>query len=337
MTDADVCLGRVVADTFAGGAFRLDTAAAQSALQSGVAEPLGLDLRTAAFGVSEVVDENMAAAARAHAAEFGLDLASRDMVAFGGAAPLHAVRLGEKLGVRRIVIPAEAGVGSAVGFLLAPVAYEVVRSRRQALSELDAGVVNGLMAEMRAEALAVVGQGMQQGLGPSIAEDTLVETRQAYMRYRGQGHEIPVALPAEEYGEAHRGRFREAFEAAYRQLYGRVIDGVEIEALSWTLTLAAAGTGAGRSGTSGPDRLSGPCKRPESSPAAISTQPLFDPARGAVADAPVYLRSELGAGARVPGPALITEDQTTTVVAAGWRAVIDAHGSIVLSRREDTA
>ena len=339
VTDADVCLGRVVADTFAGGAFRLDTAAAQHALQSGVAEPLGLDLRTAAFGVSEVVDENMAAAARAHAAEFGLDLASRDMVAFGGAAPLHAVRLGEKLGVRRIVIPAEAGVGSAVGFLLAPVAYEVVRSRRQALSELDAGVVNGLMAEMRAEALAVVGQGMRQGLGPSAAGDRLVETRQAYMRYRGQGHEIPVALPAEEYGEAHRVRFREAFEAAYRQLYGRVIDNVEIEALSWTLTLAAAGIGAEEVGGGGPDCGSGPCPRSESrEPAsAIASQPLFDPATGAFADAPVYLRTELAVGARVPGPALITEDQTTTVVAAAWEAAIDAHGSIVLSRREAAA
>ncbi|RPH97141.1 MAG: hydantoinase/oxoprolinase family protein, partial [Lysobacterales bacterium] len=96
VTDADVCLGRVVADTFAGGAFRLDAAAAERALQSGVAEPLGLDVKAAALGVSEVVDENMAAAARAHAAEFGLDLASRDMVAFGGAAPLHAARLGEK-------------------------------------------------------------------------------------------------------------------------------------------------------------------------------------------------------------------------------------------------
>jgi N-methylhydantoinase A len=104
VTDADVCLGRVVANTFAGGAFALDGAAAERALRRIVAEPLALDLRTAALGVSEVVDENMAAAARAHAAEFGLDLGSRDMIAFGGAAPLHAARLGEKLGVRRIVI-----------------------------------------------------------------------------------------------------------------------------------------------------------------------------------------------------------------------------------------
>ncbi len=193
VTDADVRLGRVWPGTFAGGAFQLDAEAAEAALQRGVADPLGLDLDMAAYGVSEVVDENMAAAARAHAAEFGLDLGSRDMVAFGGAAPLHAARLGEKLGVRRIVIPAAAGVGSAVGFLLAPVAYEVVRSRRQALAALEPEVVNALMADMHAEALAVV----RQGVGPSVAVEDLLETRHAYMRYVGQGHEISVPLPVE--------------------------------------------------------------------------------------------------------------------------------------------
>jgi N-methylhydantoinase A len=127
VTDADVQLGRVYAEKFAAGAYHLDTAAAR-VLQTCAATPLGMDLDLAAFGISEVVDENMAAAARTHAAEFGRDLGQRDMVAFGGAAPLHAARLGEKLGVNRIIIPKEAGVGSAVGFLLAPIAYEVVRS-----------------------------------------------------------------------------------------------------------------------------------------------------------------------------------------------------------------
>jgi N-methylhydantoinase A len=329
VTDADVCLGRVVPETFAGGTFRLDRAAAERALRLGVAEPLGLDTETAALGVSEVVDENMAAAARAHGAEFGLDLASRDMVAFGGAAPLHAARLGDKLGVRRIVIPADAGVGSAVGFLLAPVAYEVVRSRYQALSALDPAAVNELMADMRAEALAIVRQAVRQGVGSAVLDEELRETRQAYMRYRGQGHEIPVPLPAEEYEEAHRDHFRDAFAEAYRQLYGRTIDGVEIEALSWTLTIAE------KRDSVEPDCRSEPCSRPERQASPGATQPLLDPASGRSADAPVYLRSDLDAGARVPGPALITEDQTTTVVAAGWEAAIDTHGSIVLSRRED--
>ncbi|NIA28221.1 MAG: hydantoinase/oxoprolinase family protein, partial [Desulfobulbaceae bacterium] len=209
VTDADVHLGRVCTSSFAGGALQLDTIAAHQAIESNVGSALKLDADAAAFGISEVVDENMAAAARAHAAESGMDLGQRDMVAFGGAAPLHAARLGEKLGVSRIVVPTEAGVGSAVGFLLAPVAYELVRSRQQELSSLDHDLVNQLMHEMHSEALAVVKSG-------SVATD-LGESRHAYMRYAGQGHEIPVRLPLGTYDHSHGDVFRQAFEAAYER------------------------------------------------------------------------------------------------------------------------
>ena len=314
VTDADVLLGRVCAERFAGGVFELDPNAARAALRETVAEPLGLDDELAAFGVSEVVDENMAAAARAHAAEFGLDLGARDMVAFGGAAPLHAARLGEKLGVNRVVIPAQAGVGSAVGFLLAPVAYEVVRSRRQALSALDHEQVNRLMQEMHAESLAVVRLG---------TTDELQETRHAYMRYVGQGHEIVVPLPVEAYGAQHAGVFRGAFEAAYRHLYGRVIEGIDIEVLSWTLTLAAAA----------PDpRNSFPEAESRSGRADPDSQDLFDPATGRRVMAAVRAREALGPDDRVDGPALIVEDQTTTVVPPAWVAAISLHGHIILER-----
>jgi N-methylhydantoinase A len=318
VTDADLLLGRIVAGTFAGGAFELDTAAAETALQKDIAEPLGLDVETAAFGVSEVVDENMAAAARAHAAEFGMDLGQRDMVAFGGAAPLHAARLGEKLGVKRIIVPAEAGVGSAVGFLLAPVAYEVVRSRRQNLSALQTEVVNALMEDMRQESLAVVRLGS--------AGDGLQETRHAYMRYVGQGHEIPVILPVETYGDHHGAVFRSAFEAAYRQLYGRIINGVDIEVLSWTLTISAPVPEVKQT----PAILQTDRKPPE----PVEWQALFDPAREKAVNAPVYLRGQLQAGDGFQGPALITEDQTTTVVGSNYLAAIDARGHIVMTRQQ---
>jgi N-methylhydantoinase A len=313
VTDADVQLGRVCPATFAGGAFALDLAASERALEAGVAKPLGLESGLAAWGVSEVVDENMAAAARAHAAEFGMDLGSRDMVAFGGAAPLHAARLGEKLGVRRIVVPAEAGVGSAVGFLLAPVAYEVVRSRRQRLSDFDPGLANELMAQMRAESLAVVRQG-----APGAA---LEEQRHAYMRYVGQGHEILVPLPVEDYGPGHAAVFREAFEAAYRRLYGRVIDGIGIEVLSWTLTLAA------------PARAMPPAAyAADGDPGELPSQALFDPDSEAWVEARVVLRDRLRPGVSLAGPALITESQTTTVLPPAWRATVDERGHLVLER-----
>ena len=234
---------------------------------------------------------------------------------FGGAAPLHAARLGEKLGVRRIVIPTEAGVGSAVGFLLAPVAYEVVRSRRQRLSSLQPDLINGLMRDMHVEALAVVRQG-------SDAAD-LIETRQAYMRYAGQGHEIAVHLPVEDYGDDHAAVFAQAFESAYTQLYGRTIDGIDIEVLSWTLTLSAPTRELAATATD---------VKNNAAPAAAKTQSFFDPVLAQRTDVPVYFREELQPGDELPGPALITEDQTTTVVTSHYSAAIDARGYIVLTR-----
>jgi len=216
-----------------------------------------------------------------------------------------------------------------VGFLLAPVAYEVVRSRHQNLSELQSGTVNSLMEEMRAEALAVVRQGTDR--------EDLVETRQAYMRYVGQGHEIAVNLPVAIYAQADAEVFRHAFESAYEQLYGRIIAGVGIEVLSWTLTIsepemevvpdslsgdtAPAAAASGRISAPGPN----PCD-------PVSRQSCFDSSTMQRMEVPVYLRNRLRAGDCISGPALIAEDQTTTVVTAGYRAEIDERKYIVLTR-----
>ncbi len=316
VTDADVVLGKIYADKFAGGTMTLDETASREALKRHIGAPLNLDLQAAAFGVSEVVDENMAAASRAHAAEFGMDLGSRDMVAFGGAAPLHAARLGEKLGVDRIVIPTEAGVGSAVGFLLAPIAYEVVRSRQMRLSNPDWELVNGLMQDMRAEAMEVVRQGAPRA-------DTR-EERHAYMRYHGQGHEISVPLPDGPFGPANTTDFRAAFERAYARLYGRTIEGVDIEILSWTLTITAV-----EARVESEDILDKGLWASE----PVATQALFDPGPGETLETRVMLRSELAPGTTLPGPVLITEDQTTTVVTSSYQASVDERGYIILTRR----
>ena len=278
---------------------------------------MDLELDLGAFAISEVVDENMAAAARTHAAEFGMDLGQRDMIAFGGAAPLHAARLGEKLGVQRIVIPTNAGVGSAVGFLLAPVAYEVVRSRRQNVSSLKPKLVNSLMQDMREEARAVVEQG-------SSSPD-LNETRHAYMRYVGQGHEIAVPLPVEDYKEEHANIFLQAFEDVYTQLYGRTISGIDVEVLSWTLTISA------------PAAISGSeveTTEQQSRPGSSQQQSFFDPTTATRVDVPVFDRAQLQPGDAIEGPALITEDQTTTVVTSSYNALVDERSYIVLSRRD---
>ena len=309
VTDADAIMGRLDAERFAGGAMRLDVAAAGAAIHGNVAGPLSMDAVTAAFGIGEIVDENMAAAARAHATEWGKALAGRALIAYGGAAPLHATQLADKLGIDLIVVPTGAGVGSALGFLAAPVAYEVVRSRYMRVAAFDAGAIAAVMAEMREEAHAVVA---------FAADAPFTETRRAYMRYVGQGFEIAVAL--EDGAEACGATLAAAFEDAYRALYGRTIAGLDIEALSWTLTLSAPA----------PPLPAAAATTPPATP--LEAAPLFDPTRQAVAPAARQAREALAPGQTLNGPALIVEAQTTTVVGAGFHAVKSADGDLVLRR-----
>src|SRR5215475_8516803 len=188
VTDADLVLGRIDPARFAAGRLPLDGAKAQAALQTDIGKPLGLSATLAAYGVAEIIDENMANAARVHSVERGKVIAEHSLIAFGGAAPLHAGRLAEKLGIARVIVPPNAGVGSAIGFLRAPIAFEVVRSRYMRLSAFDPAAANAIIAEMRAEAVEVVRNGA--GSAP------LIESRSAFMRYVGQGYEIVVLLPA---------------------------------------------------------------------------------------------------------------------------------------------
>jgi N-methylhydantoinase A len=312
VTDADLALGRIDPADFAGGRVRLDPGRAAGALDQAVGAPLGLPTALAALGVSEMVDETMANAARVHAIERGKNVGDRTLVAFGGAAPLHAARLAEKLGITRVIVPTSAGVGSAVGFLRAPVAYDVVRSRYQRLDRFDVIALNRMFEEMRAEALAVVEQGAPGG--------PFTEQRTAFMRYVGQGHEITVALPTRELTIADAGLMQEAFDISYRALYGRTIPRLQVEALSWTL------------------RIAGPVERPTAIAAPpgtraatrAGTRALFDRAREASVDVPVYRRADLTPGDRLAGPALITEDETTIVVTGNFAATVNRLGYIVL-------
>src|SRR5437764_3513478 len=201
VTDADAVLGRIDPTTFSGGKMPLDVAAAQRTLAERIGAPLKLATEHAALGVSEIVDENMANAARVHAIESGKDLQPRTLIAFGGAAPLHAARLAEKLGISRVLVPVNAGVGSAIGLLRAPIAYEVVRGQLMRLGSFEPGLANRLLAGMRAEAEAIV-----RRAAPAA---NFAEHRSAFMRYRGQGHEIAVELPVRDFTAADRSAIRE--------------------------------------------------------------------------------------------------------------------------------
>ncbi len=316
VTDADLVMGRIDPGAFSGGRMQLDTAAACDALRSVVGAPLGLSDELAAYGVGEMVDENMANAVRVHAIESGKNIDGRTLVAFGGAAPLHAARIAEKLDIDRVVVPVNAGVGSAVGFLRAPVAYEVVRSNYQRLDGLDTGLVNNMLDDMRGEALAIVERG-----APGAER---VETRTAFMRYIGQGHEIAVELPLRQLGPGDDVAIRDAFEVAYQALYDRLIPGVDIEILSWIVAVASA-----------PEALSSLNGGVDSfETTEEGNRQVFDPASGAYLDAKIYSRDKLKPGARVVGPAVITEDETSTVVTPLFNAQMDGQGTLVLTRKE---
>ena len=316
VTDADAALGRIDPTTFSGGKMPLDVAAAQRTLAERIGAPLKLATEHAALGVSEIVDENMANAARVHAIESGKDLQPRTLIAFGGAAPLHAARLAEKLGISRVLVPVNAGVGSAIGLLRAPIAYEVVRGQLMRLGSFEPGLANRLLAGMRAEAEAIV-----RRAAPAA---NFAEHRSAFMRYRGQGHEIAVELPVRDFTAADRSAIRELFEAAYRRLYSRAIPGVEIEILSWVVSVSAPSEG----------HLGAPALEAPSEPKPRSRRPIFDPATGEFREADIYWRGDLAPGARISGPAVIAEDETSTVVSPGFDASIDRFGYIELIRNE---
>jgi N-methylhydantoinase A len=316
VTDADLVLGRIDAATFSGGKMRLDANAAQRSVAERIGAKLNLAAEHAALGISEMVDENMANAARVHAIESGKDSRSRTLIAFGGAAPLHAARVAEKLGISRVLIPANAGVGSAVGLLRAPVAYEVVRGRLMRLSSFEPENANRLLADMRAEAETIVRR--------AAPDAPLAERRSAFMRYRGQGHEIAVELPVRAFNSADRAAITALFEDTYRRLYSRPIPGVDIEILSWVVTISAPAQG---------ELASAMPTRP-SEPKARARRPLFDPQAGEFQNVPIYWRSDLGPGAKIAGPAVIAEDDTSTVVSRLFEAQVDKFGYIALTRRE---
>jgi N-methylhydantoinase A len=309
VTDADVALGRIDPDGFAGGSIALDPAKAAAAIAKSVGAALDMKEQEAARGIAEIVDETMASAARVHAVENGKDTAGRTLIAFGGAAPLHAARLASKLGIERVVIPPDAGVGSAHGFLDAPIAYEVVRTLLVRLDALDNTRIDTIFAEMRDEAEAVVRLGYPTG--------ALQETRTAYMRYRGQGHEIAVPFPV---GWADPVTLRAAFETTYTALFGRIIPRLEVEAVTWTLALSQPHDRPARAATpSSP----GPARSTE-------TRRVFEPETGVAVMAHVYVRDALSPGVTVEGPALVLESGTTTIVPSGRTARIGADGEIII-------
>jgi N-methylhydantoinase A len=317
VTDANLLVGRYDPARFAGGTMTLNVAAARNAIQTGIAHPLTLTVDLAAFGVIEVVDENMANAARVHAIESGKTYDGRTMIAFGGGGPVHACRLAEKLGIKRILVPSGAGVGSAIGFLRAPVGYEVIRSMYQRLSTLDTDALNGLLSSMYDEARSVVDRA-------GIDNDHR-EIRTAFMRYVGQGHEIPVRLATKDLSPADVPVIHRAYVDEYEKLFDRPVPGSDIEILSYSVVLT----------TRNLEVVPVPNLAMLTDAAPVRSQIVRDPATSVASTWLVYDRALMRPGRRAIGPAIITENETSTLVGPGWHAFINQRGYIEVLRGVD--
>jgi len=314
VTDANIALGKIDPQFFAGGKIALDEKASAAALANDIGKPLSLADYWPAAGVAEIVEENMANAARVHAIERGKDIASATMIAFGGAAPLHACRLAEKVGINHIIVPMGAGVGSAIGFLQAPIAYEITRSAIVSLDAFDAKRVNGLLKSMIDDAPAVV----KPAIGGAKPAVRIV----ADGRYVGQGHEIQISIPVRTLADADGAKLKAAFETAYGTVYGLTIPGQQAEITTWSVTVSSS------------VKPPAPARKAPRKAAskAKHVRKVFDSKAGKLLPTPVYWRFDLAAGATFKGPAIIAEHETSTLVASGFTARIDTAGYIHLER-----
>jgi N-methylhydantoinase A len=309
VTDANLALGKIDPERFAGGKIRLQLQAGEDALARDVGVLLGLESFWPAAGVVEIVEENMANAASVHAIERGKVVVDHTLIAFGGGAPLHAARLAQKLGIAEVVVPTHAGVGSAVGFLEAPLAFDVVRSRHERLVDLDLRAINAMLAEMEGSARAVVA---------SAGGDVLIVRRQADLRYVGQGHELTLDLPEQALAEGDLMALRERFETLYRRIYGVALSDMAVEAVTWAVSVS----------TPLPPADPPPATEHRAPPAPIASRRVYE--QGDMVAMPVYQRADLAPGCSFEGPCVIAEDDTSTVVPDGFSVAVDGLGYLHL-------
>jgi N-methylhydantoinase A len=313
LTDANLALGYLDAGFFLGGAMALDRAAAEAAIRDGAARPLGLDTLRTAWGIHDIVSEDVARAFRMHASERGFDYRSGSMVAFGGSGPLHALGIARKLKIPRVVFPLGAGVMSALGLLISPLAFEMARSRRIHIADIDSADFAATFGALEAQAKSYL-------LSAGLAASDIRLTRRLDMRYQGQGHEIEVTLPhAANAGQLFAG-LAELFDRTYEAAYTlRLNEPAEI--VNWKVEAAgpAPNLGTGYS-------LSDPARAAR---ALKGHRLAYDAGAGRMTEWGVYDRYALAPGAKVVGPALIEERESTCVIGAGQAATVDARYNLV--------
>jgi len=291
VTDADLLLGYLNGDYFLGGEMVLDKSRTEKAV-SQLAAKLSLPTSETVLGIHNLVNENMANAARVHAAERGIDLAGYTLVATGGAGPVHACGVAQRLGLNRVVIPPVAGVGSAFGLMLAPIAFDFSRSYVCRLDSVDLNRVRELFAGMETEGLQVLDKA-------HVPKRDVKTVRSADMRYVGQGHEIKVTLPSKELADLSTEEIQTLFDQAYTRVYGRICEGVPVEVIHWRVWMSG--------------------KKPEIKPVMRNKTEVTPALKGErlvrfdgddePCSVPVYGRYALEEGFTACGPAIVEESE----------------------------
>lgn len=319
VTDANVVLGYLNPVHLLDGALAVDSAAARRVVQE-VADPLGVDLVRAADGIVRIVNVKMGQAIRAISTERGFDLRDFTLVAFGGAGPLHACQIALDLGIPRVLVPPAPGATSALGLLMSDVKHDLVRSRLSDVANLDVDVANGLFEQM-------VGAASKQ-----LGQEGFPEERMAFryfldMRYSGQGYENPVPVTGLPLTAEDVQQYRRDFDAIHEQCHGHAAPDQSVEVVNYRVQAIGL-----------VPRVTMPTVPPAAGPvhAAVvgSRQAFFPGAAGDFTDTPVYARGRLGAGHRIPGPAIVEQYDSTVVVFPEQTAEVDEYGNLLITNRE---
>ena len=315
VTDADLTLGYLDPRYFLGGRMKLDADAARRAIEARIARPLGLSVTEAAWGIHQLVNENMANAARVHVVERGKSPRSLPLAAFGGAGPVHGYRVAELTGSSSLILPPSAGVTSALGFLVAPLAFDFVQSHYARLDDLDWDYLNRLFADLEE-------QGTELLTGSGVIPGEITHTRTVDIRYIGQGHEVRVPVPGGLLGEDDEQPLKRSFDRVYRELYGRSGPAVGLEALTWRVV------------SSGPapsiHQLTGDGSLADRG-ALKGKRPAYYPEYEAFRDTPVYDRYLLRPGDETTGPAILEERESTAVIGPGGGIRVDSQLNLVVT------
>jgi N-methylhydantoinase A len=313
VTDADLALGMLDAGYFLGGDMQLDVASNAAALQS-MADGLGLPTGDTAAGIHELVNQNMAAAARMHAVEQGEDLRGVTLLAFGGAGPIHACGVAELLDSPRVIFPVNASVLSAFGTLVSPVRIDLARSMVRSLSEISHDERDHLLDDLRDEGRRVLA-------AAGVPGDRIRFRYGLDARYLGQGNELTIWVGDGEHWPATDDAVVERFESDYRRIYGLTIPDVAVEAVTWRLSAYA------NADTVEPVAGLGETHGVPHTFRSVRFDRMADNV-----DTPVYRRSDLGRGQRLVGPTIVEERETTTVIRPGWIVEVADDGSLIAER-----